>query len=308
MKISQEEKKALKLDGYLPSRDGEHVAVRIITKNGVLSTEDMAIISSVAKKYGKNQIAFTSRLTVEIPWIKYEDVPFVKEIFAKSGIESGGTGPKVRPLVSCKGTYCVFGLLDTQGYTKELHELFYKGYRNVTFPHKVKIAVGGCPNNCVKPDLNDIGIVGQRVTVVDEDICKNCQKCLVESNCPIKAVKVENKKVIIDKSKCNNCGRCIGNCPFNAVKSTKDGCKIYVGGRWGKQISHAVALNGTYTLDEAKAVVEKALLLFKDQGYQGERFAVMMERLGADYVKNTLANDDLLLRKEEIISAPIKVK
>ena len=30
-------------------------------------------------------------------------------------------------------------------------------------PHKFKIAVGGCPNNCVKPDLNDLGIVGQRV-------------------------------------------------------------------------------------------------------------------------------------------------
>ena len=30
-------------------------------------------------------------------------------------------------------------------------------------PHKFKIAVGGCPNNCVKPDLNDLGIIGQRV-------------------------------------------------------------------------------------------------------------------------------------------------
>ena len=29
--------------------------------------------------------------------------------------------------------------------------------------HKFKIAVGGCPNNCVKPDLNDLGIIGQMV-------------------------------------------------------------------------------------------------------------------------------------------------
>ena len=33
----------------------------------------------------------------------------------------------------------------------------------VKLPHKFKIAVGGCPNNCVKPNLNDLGIIGQRV-------------------------------------------------------------------------------------------------------------------------------------------------
>ena len=36
---------------------------------------------------------------------------------------------------------------------EEIHERFYHGYREVKLPHKFKIAVGGCPNNCVKPDL-----------------------------------------------------------------------------------------------------------------------------------------------------------
>ena len=30
----------------------------------------------------------------------------------------------------------------------------------MALPAKFKIGVGGCPNNCVKPTLNDIGIVG----------------------------------------------------------------------------------------------------------------------------------------------------
>ena len=30
----------------------------------------------------------------------------------------------------------------------------------MVLPAKFKIGVGGCPNNCVKPTLNDIGIVG----------------------------------------------------------------------------------------------------------------------------------------------------
>lgn len=45
MKIDATLKKELKSQGYLPSRDGEHVAVRVITGNGTLSTEEMAAVS-----------------------------------------------------------------------------------------------------------------------------------------------------------------------------------------------------------------------------------------------------------------------
>lgn len=34
------------------------------------------------------------------------------------------------------------------------------GWHGVTLPGMFKIGVGGCPNNCVKPDLNDVGITG----------------------------------------------------------------------------------------------------------------------------------------------------
>lgn len=63
---------------------------------------------------------------------------------------TGGTGAKIRPIVACKGTTCVFGLLDSQGIAKRLHERYFEGWGNVALPHKFKIAVGGCPNNCVK--------------------------------------------------------------------------------------------------------------------------------------------------------------
>ena len=56
-------------------------------------------------------------------------------------------------------------------------------------PHKFKIAVGGCPNNCVKPDLNDLGIVGQLIPNFDEDECNGCKKCSVVTACPMKACK-----------------------------------------------------------------------------------------------------------------------
>lgn len=65
-----------------------------------------------------------------------------------------------------------------------IHTRFYKGYHEVKLPHKFKIAVGGCPNNCVKPDLNDFGIIGQSIPANDADNCKGCISCVVVDACP----------------------------------------------------------------------------------------------------------------------------
>lgn len=77
---------------------------------------------------------------------------------AEAGLSFGGTGAKVRPVVACKGTTCVYGNLDTQALAASLYERFYVGMRQVSLPHKFKIGVGGCPNSCIKPSLNDFGV------------------------------------------------------------------------------------------------------------------------------------------------------
>ena len=147
----------------------------------------------------------------KIPYDKIEDfLAFMKD----AGMETGGTGSKVRPVVSCKGTTCQYGLIDTFELSEEIHQLFYKGYREVKLPHKFKIAVGGCPNNCVKPDLNDLGIIGQKVPEVNLEKCRGCKKCQIVENCPIHVPQVADGKVLIDPEKCNHCGRCVGKCPF----------------------------------------------------------------------------------------------
>ncbi|MBQ9740787.1 MAG: (4Fe-4S)-binding protein, partial [Kiritimatiellae bacterium] len=69
-------------------------------------------------------------------------------------------GPKVRPVTACKGTVCPRGLIDTFAISQKIHERFYVGWRSVILPGKFKIGVGGCPNNCIKPNLNDIGVTG----------------------------------------------------------------------------------------------------------------------------------------------------
>lgn len=300
--LTQEQIKSVKGDGFLHNRGTRQFSGRIITQNGVLTASQMTILAQAAEKYGNGKITFTVRLTVEVPGIDYDDIEAFKAMVATAGMQTGGTGAKVRPIVACKGTTCVFGLCDTQDLAAQIHQRFYEGYRQVVLPHKFKIAVGGCPNNCAKPDLNDLGIVGQRIPTVDSDGCRNCRKCAMAQACPMKAATLVDGKITIDSSKCNNCGRCIGKCPFKIAQGYEECFKVYVGGRWGKAVRIGSVLDRLFTHEEALDVVEKALLLFKSEGVTGERFGETCDRLGMEVVNERLASHQLLVDKDKILA------
>ena len=304
--VSAADEKRVKAQGFLSNKGTDNFSGRILTVNGKITAAQHKCIAEAAEKFGNGNITFTTRLTIEVQGIPYDKIEEFQAFIAKEGLETGGTGSLVRPVVSCKGTTCQYGLLDSFGIAEEIHERFYKGYHTVKLPHKFKIAVGGCPNNCVKPDLNDLGIVGQRIPNFDEDECNGCKKCSVEATCPMKAAKVVDGVLEIDKSVCNNCGRCIGKCHFDAIEDGTYGYKIYIGGRWGKKTVHGQALSKVFTSkEEALDVVEKAILLFREQGQTGERFAKTIERLGLENVEQQLLSNDLLERKQEILNAAL---
>lgn len=262
---------------------------RVITRNGKMNAQELAAVAEAAEKFGNGEVTLTVRLTAEIQKVPFENIEPLRAFLKERGLETGGTGAKVRPVVSCKGTTCQYGLIDTFALSEKIHKKFYEGWHDVKLPHKFKIAVGGCPNNCVKPDLNDLGIVGQRVPVIDLEKCRGCKVCQIEKNCPIHAPKVVNGKVLLDDAKCNHCGRCLNKCPFKAFEEYTQGYKVYIGGRWGKQVSRGKYLSRLLTSpEEVMDVIEKAITLFRDQGQQGERFADTVARIGFEEVEKQL--------------------
>lgn len=299
--VPQAEVTRLKGLGFLRDKTtADCFNVRVITANGKITSEEMNAISEAAQKFGDGEIAMTVRLTCEIQRVPYEKAEALIAFLKERGLETGGTGAKVRPVVSCKGTTCQYGLIDTFALSKKLHTLFYEGYRSVALPHKFKIAVGGCPNNCVKPDLNDIGIVGQRTPVPMPELCRGCNACVKE--CPIHSASLMEKKFVRDDKTCNNCGRCVKVCPFHAIDCV-DGYKIYIGGRWGKRVAQGRALSVLlHSEEEVVKMVEKAILFFKAYGNKGERFADVIARIGFEETERMLLSDELLAKKEEILA------
>ena len=279
--VSKEDEKRVKGMGFLNNRGTDLFSARVLTVNGKVTAAQHRCMADAAEKFGNGNLLYTTRLSVEIQGIPYDKINEFQQFIAKEGLVTGGTGAKVRPVVSCKGTTCQYGLLDSYALSEEIYKCFYEGYREV--------AVGGCPNNCVKPNLNDVGIIGQRIPVVDTDMCKGCKKCAIEAVCPNHVAKVADGKIQIDEEQCRHCGRCIGKCPFHTIEDGTYGYKIYIGGRWGKKTAKGRALNKIFTTkEEALNVIEKAILFFRDNGMKGERFAETIERIGFENVEKEL--------------------
>ena len=300
MSLNADQIKEVKNQGFLINRGTELFSGRIITGNGVLTAAELKTACEAAEKFGNGNLTFTTRQTVELPGIPYEKIPEFKQFVTERGLSVGGTGRRVRPIVSCKGTTCIYGLHDTQEMATEAHERCFKGYADVLFPHKIKISVGGCPNNCVKPDINDIGIIGQRIPIVNTEICKSCKKCKVEAVCPMNAA-VKSDMIVIDKEACVQCGRCSDKCPFGAVTGETTLYKIFIGGQWGKHRYLGYELSRLFERAEVMDIIESSMLFFKKEGKTGERFRQTIDRVGIDTAEKIITSKKLLDQKEEII-------
>lgn len=307
--VPAEEITRVKALGCLHNKGTDNFNVRVITRNGKITTAEHKKIAEAAERFGNGDVVMTTRLTLEIVGVPFDKIEELRAFLAEEGLETGGTGSKVRPVVACKGTTCQYGLLDSYGLSEKIHERFFHGYADVKLPHKFKIAVGGCPNNCVKPDLNDFGIVGQRVPVIDLENCRGCGKCQVSLACPVGASQVVDGKLVIDPGECNNCGRCVGKCPFKAAQESTYGYRVYIGGRWGKRVAHGRKLEKIFlSEEEVLSVLEKAILLFREQGKTGERFADTIDRIGFENVQQQLMSDEILKFKDQILNAKMHME
>ncbi len=297
---------AVKGKGFLRNRGTDCFSGRIVAPGTVFSAEDLKTISYIAQNFGNGKAFATSRLSIEISGIPHEKIEECIAYAEAHGLYFGGTGAKIRPIAACKGTTCVFGNFDTQGLAEKIHNEFYLGWKNVTLPHKFKIGVGGCPNSCMKPSLNDVGIEGHSAPVINLDNCRGCANCAIVNSCPMKAASLKEGKISIDSSLCLTCGVCAGKCPFGAIDSNKKvEYQIYVGGTWGKRTRMGTPLKMRVGEAEILSTLEKIILWYRDNAYNKERLGMAVDRIGAHKMEADISGDDLILRKEEILKKEI---
>jgi nitrite reductase (NADH) large subunit len=122
---------------------------------GETSASELRRIADVVDKYDIPTVKVTGGQRIDLLGVKKEDLQNVwKDLDMPSGHAYGKT---LRTVKTCVGSeWCRFGTQDSTKMGKELERDLWRMYA----PHKVKLAVSGCPRNCAESGIKDVGIIG----------------------------------------------------------------------------------------------------------------------------------------------------
>lgn len=94
----------LKKGGFMRQKQKNNFSLRLRVVGGNLTAEQLAKVAEVAEKFGDGHVHLTSRQSVEIPFIKLEDIDAVKAALAEGGVQPGVCGPS--PHNDCLSGQC----------------------------------------------------------------------------------------------------------------------------------------------------------------------------------------------------------
>jgi nitrite reductase (NADH) large subunit len=124
---------------------------------GVTTANDLRAIADAADKYAVPMVKVTGGQRIDLLGVKKEDLPAMWADLNAAGLVSGHAYTKgLRTVKTCVGTdFCRFGTQDSTGLGIKLEKRTWGTWT----PHKVKMAVSGCPRNCAEATCKDLGIV-----------------------------------------------------------------------------------------------------------------------------------------------------
>jgi dissimilatory sulfite reductase (desulfoviridin) alpha/beta subunit len=255
-------------------------ALRLKAVGGNLTTAQLRTIADVADKYGSGEVHLSTRQGIEIHHIADQDLQAATAELAAGGVCMGAGGATVRIVVACPGdATCRYGAIETRHLAAELDRRYY----GRKMPHKFKIAVAGCPNNCGKAREADLGIMGATVPEWDAEACTLCEVCVPA--CPVDAIRREGDRYVLDRERCILCSVCVVRCPEGAWKPAQRGATMLIGGTMGKLPRLGVPLKQCIS-DEQELFqrIDDLVDYYRTHGQPKERLGHMMERMGEERV------------------------
>jgi len=163
----------LKWVGIYPQRQGgDAFMLRIKIPGGHLTSPQLREIGVVADAFGEGPDGtesrifgsryadLTTRQTVQIHWLRIEDIPRIWRRLAAVGLTTvQACGDSARNVTCCP----VSGVdaeeaFDALPVARAISDFFTGNREYANLPRKFKIAVTGCLEDCAKTEINDIGM------------------------------------------------------------------------------------------------------------------------------------------------------
>ncbi|WP_199544315.1 nitrite reductase large subunit NirB [Paraburkholderia kururiensis] len=123
-------------------------------KGGVTNPSELRRIADVAEKYNVPMVKVTGGQRIDLLGVRKEDLP---NVWRDLGMKSGHAyGKSIRTVKTCVGSeFCRFGTQNSTQMGIDLETML----ANMWSPHKVKLAVSGCPRNCAEAGIKDVGVI-----------------------------------------------------------------------------------------------------------------------------------------------------
>ena len=238
-------RRAVTKNAFRITKSRNETAIRVRVPGGNLSARHLKIIAGIAEEFGNGALHITVRQGFEIPGIPFHRmqevnaalVPLMEEIERSLGVgiedsAKGYPAAGMRNISACIGNrVCPFANADTTALAGKLEALAYPN------DFHVKIAVTGCPNDCVKAHMQDFGIISLCRPEYDYNQCIGCEACV--KACAQKvtgALGMKDGKVVKDERRCIGCGECVLACPVSAWTRSPDTLfRLVIMGRTGKK-------------------------------------------------------------------------
>ena len=163
----------LKWAGIYPQKQGgDAFMMRIKIPGGFLTAPQAREIGVVAdafgegpdgtesRVFGSRYADLTTRQTVQIHWLRIEDIPRVWRRLAAVGLTTvQACGDSARNVLSCPVTGVdAHEAFDARPIVRAVSDFFTGNREYANLPRKFKMSVTGCVEDCAQAEINDIGL------------------------------------------------------------------------------------------------------------------------------------------------------
>jgi len=271
----------LKNGGFIKERGKDRFTVRLRVPGGRIDVERLKHIAEVAEKHGVEFVHLSVRQSLELVHVHYQDFDGLVEDLEAGGQKVASCGARVRVPTACGGcSYNPNGLMDTQASAMEVDRTLFG---SPTGHHKLKVSFSGCPIDCFKSYLNDVGFQGVVYPALQKDDCISCGLCA--KSCGAGAIVMgEDRKPVFHSERCIYCGDCIKACPTDAWRAAKSGYLVRIGGKGGHRPVSGTVFALFLPAEQVVSFIEEVMAWYKAKGTGSgrTRIASLIAKEGAE--------------------------
>ncbi|WP_262179054.1 nitrite/sulfite reductase [Haloarcula laminariae] len=175
--------KRFKFWGVFHHRGGQesYFMMRLTNCGGVLEPGQLRAVGEVAEEYasgpvdnpefGDAWIDFTTRQSIQLHWLKLEDIPEIWEKLEGVGLSSRSAGgDTMRNISGCPVAGKGEEYIESRPILDEIQETIRGDDDLSNMPRKFNISVSGCKQGCAQDAINDIGLEPARKFIDGEEV------------------------------------------------------------------------------------------------------------------------------------------